>query len=130
MPLPAVVAAIAGKALDSLFGVIDKAVEDKDKAAEIKLALQVKVLDIFQTELATARDIIVAEAQGGSWLQRSWRPITMLIFVGLVVAKWLGYTADGVSEAIELELLSIIKVGLGGYVIGRSTEKAIEKWKA
>ena len=45
---------------------------------------------------------IRAEAMGDSWLQRSWRPITMLTFVSLIVAKWLGFTAPGVTEAVEL----------------------------
>ena len=79
--------------------------------------------------LQSQTDIIKSEAQGESWIQRNWRPVTMLTFVGLIVAKWLGLTAPGVTEAIEIELLEIIKVGLGGYVIGRSAEKAIKVWK-
>jgi hypothetical protein len=47
----------------------------------------------------------------------------MMTFVGLVVAKWLGFTAPGVSEAIELELMTLIQIGLGGYVGGRTIEK-------
>ena len=67
--------------------------------------------------------MIRTEAQGESWLQRNWRPLTMMVFVGLIVGKWLGYTAPGVSEDLELRLLGLIEIGLGGYVIGRSVEK-------
>ena len=66
-----------------------------------------------------------AEAQGQSWLQRTWRPITMLVFVALIVARWFGWSAPYLSEAETLKMWSIVEVGLGGYVIGRSAEKVV-----
>ncbi len=105
-------------------------IEDKDKANEVRAKLilaqgelQEKLVQ-YESDLVQARSQIVqAEANSESWLARNWRPMTMLTFVGLVVAKWLGFTAEGVSEAIELELMALIQIGLGGYVVGRSTEK-------
>mgnify|MGYP003650321693 CR=1 FL=1 len=129
-----ILSAIAGPVISGLFGTVDQLVEDKDLSAKLKNELQTKVMSILDTEVKAARDIIIAEAQGGSWIQRSWmarnwRPITMLTFVGLIVAKWLGFTAPGISEAIEIALLDIIKIGLGGYVVGRSVEKGVKVWK-
>jgi len=72
---------------------------------------------------AAAADIVKAEASSGNWLAAAWRPITMLIFVGLIVARWFGYAAPGLSEAEALKLWSIVELGLGGYVIGRLAEK-------
>ncbi|WP_339861280.1 3TM-type holin [Paremcibacter congregatus] len=115
--------------LGGIFGIIDKSVTDKDMAQKIKFDLQAAAMAGQMKELETAAAVIVAEAQGGSWLQRSWRPLVMLIFTALVVAKWLGFTAPGVSEEIELKLLNIIQIGLGGYIVGRSGEKIISKWK-
>lgn len=85
----------------------------------------------YETENAKMKaDIIKAEAnaQGGwsGWLTRSWRPITMLTFVGLIVARWLGFAAPGLDPSLEVELFSIIKLGLGGYVIGRSAETVVK----
>jgi len=124
-----ILGAVAGPLLKGLFGTIDQVVEDKDLATKLKNDLQSKVLDGQAKEIEAAMKIVVAEAQGGSWIQRSWRPLTMLVFVALIVAKWLGYTAPGVTEAIELALLDIIKIGLGGYVVGRSVEKGVKVWK-
>ncbi len=121
--------AILGPVISGIFSVIDKAVEDKDQAAAIKARLQEMVLTGQMREIEEAAANIRAEATGDSWLQRSWRPLTMLTFVSLIVAKWLGFTAPGVTEAVELALFEIIKVGLGGYVIGRSVEKGIKVWK-
>ena len=37
-------------------------------------------------EIEAAANVIVAEAKGDSWLQRSWRPLLMCLF-GLIVAN-------------------------------------------
>ena len=58
----------------------------------------------YEKQLLEAQSsIIVAEAQGQSWLQRSWRPITMLAFLALVVADSFGWLANPLaSEAWTL----------------------------
>ena len=121
--------AILGPVISGVFSVIDKAIEDKDQAQAIKSKLQEMVLTGQMREIEEAAANIRAEAMGDSWLQPSWRPLTMLTFVSLIVAKWLGFTAPGVTEAVELALFEIIKIGLGGYVVGRSVEKGIRVWK-
>lgn len=90
---------------------------------ELLLEFQNHLLSAFETEVKAQRDVIVAEAQSESWITRNWRPLTMLTFVGLLVAKWFGFTAPGVTEAEQLSLMEIIKYGLSGYVAGRSAEK-------
>ena len=72
---------------------------------------------------AAAGDIIKAEAQSEHWLAACWRPLLMLTFGALIVARWLGWSAPGISEAEVLKLWDIVQLGLGGYVIGRSIEK-------
>jgi hypothetical protein len=49
----------------------------------------------------------------------------MLVFAGLIVARWFGWTTAGITEAVELKLWGILEIGIGGYVIGRSAEKII-----
>ena len=70
-----------------------------------------------------AAEIIQAEASSKHWLASNWRPLTMLIFVGLIVARWFGWAAPELSEAEYIKLWSIVEFGLGGYVVGRSVEK-------
>ena len=96
--------------------------EAKAKAeAEMMLAIMAKQSELEQA----AAGIIKAEAQSASWLARSWRPIVMLTFAGLIVARWFGWAAPNLSESEYLKLWSIVDLGLGGYVIGRSAEKII-----
>lgn len=77
-----------------------------------------------QSEIETAAaKIIQTEAASTHWLAANWRPLTMLVFVGLIVARWFGWAAPGLQEAEYLKLWSIVEFGLGGYVVGRSVEK-------
>lgn len=108
--------------LAAIAGIIDKIVPDPQAAAAAKLRLFELQQQGQLAELQGAVQIVVAEASG-NWLQKSWRPLMMLFFAGLVGARWFGYAAPGINEAEYLELWSIIKIGLGGYVIGRSAEK-------
>lgn len=86
--------------------------ELKDKIIEREIELQQKLIE------AQAK-VITAEAQGASWLQRNWRPITMLTFLILIVADTLGLTA----YRLPPQAWTLLQIGLGGYVVGRSAEK-------
>ena len=122
-----------GKALSAIAGLIgtaiDKAIPDKDEAARLKASINSELITLSASELEQAGKIIAAEAAGESWLQRNWRPLTMLTFTGLVVAHWLGYTAPELSEDQIIALLDIVKVGIGGYIFGRSAERISANWK-
>jgi len=120
--IAALIPAIAG-----IIGkVVDKAIPDKDQAERVKADLTAQLMQMRHDEFQAAARIVLAEAQGKSWLQRSWRPILMLTFGALIVARWLGWVAPNLSEAEYLALWDIIKIGLGGYVVGRSAEKVAQ----
>jgi hypothetical protein len=108
------IGAVAG-ALKKPFDIVDQLVTDKDKAAELKQEIE----KIAYTNVA---NILVADAQG-NWLQRSWRPVIMLVFTMLIVAHWFGFTAQNLTEDMVLSLLSIIQVCMGVYFAGRTVEK-------
>lgn len=97
------------------------------KRLELQQALQAAVLERTSEIEKAAADVVKTEAQGQSWLQRTWRPITMLVFVALIVARWLGWSAPNLAEAEALKLWDIVEIGLGGYIIGRSAEKVLPR---
>ena len=115
---------IGGKVLD----IVDDVVEDKDEANKLKFQIQRQLIETKGSELEAQAKIVLAEAQG-SWLQRNWRPLLMVIFAGLVVAHWFGFTASNIPESVQNSLLNIVMVGVGGYVMGRSAEKVVNKWQ-
>ena len=89
-----------------------------------------KALSSLLADLVTSQEkIIVAEAQGGSWIQRSWRPITMLTFVFIIANNYIlvPYAVAFGASVPMLDLppgmWSLLTVGIGGYIGGRTYEK-------
>lgn len=108
----------------AVVSIIDKIIPDPAAAAEAKL----RMLELEQrgqlSEISEAVKVLVAEAQAGG-LAAQWRPIVMLTFTALIVARWFGFAAPNISEAEILQLWRIVEFGLGGYVVGRSAEKVV-----
>lgn len=117
--VPAIIGALApivGKVVGNLF-------PDPEAKAEAERKVMSELM-AHQSEIEqAAAGIIKTEAASKHWLASNWRPLTMLTFVGLIVARWLGFSADGMTETEYLEVYGLIKIGLGGYVVGRSVEK-------
>lgn len=112
--------------LDRLFP--NPTVEQQAAADQLKSVMSA-TLSLFEMQAK----VITAEAQSEGWLARSWRPITMLTFLALVVATFLGWRAPGVTDQMIDHMFSLIELGLTGYIIGRSAEKVIpsvaDVWK-
>lgn len=104
--------------------VVDKALPDEAAKDRIKSEALTELMDYAQEIEAAAASIVKQEAASSHWLAANWRPITMLIFVALIVARWMGWAAPNLSEAEYIKLWEIVELGLGGYVIGRTVEKA------
>lgn len=127
--------ALLGPVVSGLFEVIDKAIEDKDEAARIKARLQEMVLTGQMREIEEAAAVIRAEAQGDSWLQRNWRPMLMCLF-GFIVANnyviapyVLLFLRIDVTLELPPDMWDLLKIGVGGYVVGRSVEKGVRVWR-
>ena len=112
--------------------IIDRLFPDPAQAAQAKIELfklqqqgELARLAADTDIVKKGQDIILAEANSQSWLTRNWRPLTMMTFTGLIVARWLGWSAPNLQPTEYLELWAIVKLGLGGYVIGRSAEKIV-----
>ena len=116
---------LIGPLLDFGSKVFDKVFPDPEKANEAKLKLMEMAQKGELEELAARSSIIKAEASSEHWIVAAWRPILMLTFGALIVARWLGFSAPGISEAEILKLWSIVEFGLGGYIVGRSVEKIV-----
>jgi len=125
--------ALLGRIFDPLAALLDEAASSASarEAARVKLAA-VKA-DAFsaafafeEDRLATAARLVAAKAGGQSWLQRNWRPLTMLCFLFLVMADSFGLLAFRLSA----EAWGLLQIGLGGYVVGRSVEKIAPQIKS
>jgi hypothetical protein len=104
---------------------IDRLWPDPEKKDQAKLALMEMAQKGELAELMGRAEIVKAEAASDHWLAANWRPVLMLTFGGLIVARWFGFAAPNLSEAEYIKLWDIVELGLGGYVIGRSVEKVV-----
>ena len=116
--------------IGSIFAPAAKLIDNLHTSEEEKLKLHTQINQVqhettkavldYEKKLMTAQaDIIKAEAAGQSWLQRNWRPITMLVFLILVVCDSFGWLKFRLAD----QAWTLLQIGLGGYVIGRSAEK-------
>lgn len=118
-----------------LFGVIDKAVTDKDEANRLKAEIQTQLIDSQNSALKAQMQIILAEAQGDSWAQRNWRPVLMLVIVAIIgnnylIAPYLGAMFGvGLTLPLPERLWDLMTLGVGGYVAGRTVDKGLKTWQ-
>lgn len=94
-----------------------------------------RAISVIETaNSSTAREvqaiaaILEAEARSEHWLVANWRPILMIIFGGILVSFWFGYTPpnlDGPMSPMMEEIFGLLKLGIGGYLGGRTIEKVL-----
>lgn len=101
-------------------------------STEEKLAIKAQTLETYARALEAGIEyesknleqrakIVEAEAKSEYWLTSTWRPIVMLTFCALVVADQTGVLAFRLAG----EAWTLLQIGLGGYVTGRSLEKIV-----
>ena len=116
--------------IGSIFGPAAEMIDAVHTSDEERLALKAQNLQTYAQALEMALSyeneqlqararIVEAEAKSEHWITSSWRPITMLTFVALVVADQTGLLAFRLADEAWL----LLQIGLGGYVVGRSAEK-------
>ena len=131
------------KGIDSLFTSDEEKLQAKNILREIDNKLKVKMLEheaSIAKEMTKRMDIqssiIKAEATSDHWVVASWRPITALVFTFIIANNYIvvPYMEALFSVSIpRLELdqnmWELLKLMIGGYVMGRSVEKVAQTYK-
>lgn len=115
----------AADLIDSVHTSTEEKLEAKAKLATAQNEILLKLADVQKTLVEAQAKIITAEAQGDSWLQRNWRPVTMITFLILVVLDSVGVLPNRLSS----EAWTLLQIGLGGYVVSRGAEKVTNNIK-
>lgn len=111
----------ACKLIDDLHTSDEEKLKIKEKLALIEQNMATKILEYDNKVMQLQSKIITAESMGQSWIQRNWRPVTMLVFLFLVVCDSFGWLKFRLAE----DAWTLLQIGLGGYVVGRTTEKVV-----
>ena len=123
--------------IDSVGKIIGKFKHSPAEKAEAMLELgklhHNMVQEALKFEIAQVQaqaSTILAEAKAG-WLTRNWRPMLMIVFMIIIVNNFLvwpystelGITAKALDFPVWMQ--DLLKIGVGGYIGGRSAEKII-----
>ena len=119
--------------ISSVSGILDKFIPNAEDKAKAQLALAqlqsdatLKLAELDAQNAQTQAGVITAEAKSESWLTRNWRPITMMVFVTIVAFNYIVAPLFSL-KALPLppDMWELLKLGIGGYVLGRSAEKIL-----
>ena len=127
--MPGIIDIVTGivKPLTDLADEMHTSEEERLTARGVVLGVQASVLQMvlsYETAALQAQaSVIVAEANSESWITRSWRPITMLTFLALVVSYWMGWAGRDLPKEHIDQMFLLIQIGIGGYIAGRSGEQ-------
>jgi len=102
-----------------------------DIPPEKRADLYSKILDITSELAKLQSNVVIAEIQGQSWIQRAWRPILMWVCIFIVAWNYIINPILGLNRAINMppELWKLLFIGIGGYITLRSGEKIINNLK-
>jgi hypothetical protein len=117
----------AADLVDSLHTSEEERLDAKGRLLSVQAAVMDSALDYESKALEAKAQIVNSEANSEHWVTATWRPIVMLIFTGLVVARFLGFQAEGMSQTEYDQLWMLIQIGIGGYIGTRSIEKIVKE---
>ena len=113
------------KTVTNLVSAVGEIVDRLTLPGREKKQLETDILQLLiavEEKTITEQAAAIREEARGNWLQRSWRPIVMLVFTVIVLA----------GTFLNLPILSdtsrfwdLLEIGLGGYIIGRGSEQLV-----
>jgi|TARA_S200002703_G_scaffold158842_2_gene170334 hypothetical protein len=116
--------------------VVNKVVPDSNKKAEVEREIKLSLLDHSSNLEKMRGNIVLAEAKSQSWITASWRPLLMLVCICIIAINYLFFPLVAIFHpeimthrlALPEELWNLLTLGVGGYIVGRSGEKMVDKW--
>jgi len=111
------------EAVKNVVSAVGEVIDRLTLPAREKRQLESDLLQVLaeweQTRIVAQSAVLVEEARG-SWLQRSWRPLVMLVFAVIVLVGT--FTTLPILDDTS-RFWDLLEIGLGGYVVGRGSEK-------
>lgn len=123
--------------LGPVLEIVKRVIPDPSERAQIEAQLKQAAAD-SEARLAEAQASVITTEASGNWMQRSWRPIFMFVCMGLLVWHAIGIPIMAASLNVPLRdvvgltlvpegLWTLLAIGMGGYIAGRSAEKIFKK---
>ena len=117
---------LTGDVVKPVTDLIDNLVTSDEERLKAKAQLQtaldaveLKAQERIGQQMNNVFELAKVEASQGNFLQRSWRPLTMLVFVSMFVLEAFGL----VELSHPDKMFEIIQLSLGLFIGGRTLEK-------
>ena len=114
--------------------VLKRVIPDMDKRMDIEREVKLALLEHTDSLESIRGKIVLEEAKSTNWMTAAWRPLLMMVVILIIACNYLVFPIIRIfyPEMIQLELpvelWNLLTIGVGGYVVGRSGEKMIDKW--
>lgn len=117
--------------------VVKRLLPDGDKAQEVEREIKLALLEHSDSLEKIRGEIVLQEAKSQHWLTATWRPALMWIAIIIIAVNFLIFPIIAIFHpsimvhVLELpeELWNLLTLGVGGYIVGRSGEKIVDRWK-
>ena len=113
------------KTVTNLVSAVGEIVDRLTLPGREKKQLETDILQLLiavEEKTITEQAAAIREEAQGNWLQRSWRPIVMLVFTLIILA---GTFLNLPILADTSRFWDLLEIGLGGYIIGRGSEQLV-----
>jgi len=120
-----------GGLIDGLTTTTEEKLSAQAKLQELSHVYQLKMAELDTQFAVEQAKVVIAEAQSESWITRNWRPILMLVFTYIILHNYVlaPMFSFGAVE-IPPNMWELLKLGMGGYIFGRSGEYVAEQVSA
>ena len=121
-----------GSVIDNVHTSEEERAAAKAKLRALETEATAQILSHAESLFQSQRDVLVAEITGEGWLQKSWRPITMLVFVFIIANNYIivpyvsAFGAMVPTLEIPNGMWALLNVGIGGYIASRGIEKVVK----
>lgn len=113
------------KTVTNLVSAVGEIVDRLTLPGREKKQLETDILQLLiavEEKTITEQAAAIREEARGNWLQRSWRPIVMLVLTLIILA---GTFLNLPILADTSRFWDLLEIGLGGYIIGRGSEQLV-----
>lgn len=113
------------KTVTNLVSAVGEIVDRLTLPGREKKQLETDILQLLiavEEKTITEQAAAIREEARGNWLQRSWRPIVMLVFTLIILA---GTFLNLPILADTSRFWDLLEIGLGGYIISRGSEQLV-----
>lgn len=130
-------------AVQTVFGGVKEIIlghvkNDQDKInaslelGKLELQLQTTLVQAGEQYVDAQKAIITTEAQSASWLPRNIRPLSLAVFLGIIIYQGVVVSIFHLPSVnftnIPAQVWTLFTIGFGGYIVSRGVEKSVANW--